>query len=287
MNLKESFNELKNRKMDSKALGMLGNAMKQNGSTIAMLGGILGLGIALYAAFRASDEISEIREKYDSEIGKVPEIAPDGPKKIKELKTTRNIKYVLAYRWVLLFGGMSTGCMILSNCLSGATIAGLTTALAFEKDKVKSLITNGKEMFGEEKFKELEDKTLEDLISRNFFGDDGPQARRLSPRDGTLVIDTDTATIFQISRKDLDDVLFYAKEYCSRCHGLSQEKFFEMLGFVEAPTRANAKFWGPNCPFEAHVGNRSYLGAQFPSIEYKHLPTTAYKAGIPGAKNPN
>lgn len=270
-----------------KLLGGLEHFLKENASTISMMGGIACILTAIYSAYKASEDVVEINEKYEAEKKDVNSRPISDVEKgiiLKELKTNRNIKLVLAYKLVILFGGSAIALELLTQYLNGITIAGLT-ALAFGKEEeIRNLIKNGKEMIGEEKMKEIEDKSLEDIISEKFFGDS--TARRVSPRGGHLVIDTDSATLFQISESDLKDVLQHAKEYCERNHGLSQSKFFEMLGFVESPTDARVKWWGPKRPFNAHISNRSYLGAQFPSIEYDYSSGSAWDAGIPGAKNP-
>lgn len=270
---------------NTKFLGTIENFLKENASTVSMIGGIVCIIGAIYSAYKASEEVSEINEDYVEEKEKIDsEAISEGEKatKTKEIKTNRNIKLILAYKYVLLCGGGAIGLTLLTQYLNGITITGLTALAISKENQIKALLKNGKELVGEEKMKEIEDKSLEDLISEKFFGDS--TARRVSPRNGHLVIDTDSATMFQINMNDLNDVLERAEEYCERNHGLSQHKFFEMLGFVETPTDAREKWWGPTKPFKAHISNRSYLGAQIPSIEYDYRSVSAYEAGVPGAR---
>ena len=270
-----------------KFLSGIENFLKENASTFSMVGGIACIAGAIYAAFKASDEVSTTNKTYVENKKQIEtEAISEDEKavKLKDLKTNRNVKLILAYKYVLLLGGSAIGLTLLTQYLNGITITGLTALAISKENEIKAMLKNGKEMIGEEKFKEIEDKSLEDIISEKFFGDSN--ARRVSPRDGHLVIDTDSATIFQINEDDLIGVLQHAEDYCNRNHGLSQAKFFEMLGFVESPTNAREKWWGPNRPFKAHVSNRTYLGAQIPSIEYSFTAGTAWSAGIPGAKRP-
>ena len=273
---------------DNKTVGMIGRILNENAPTLAIGGAIGTLVGALYAAFKASQEVSAVKEKYNQKVEEIAsEAVSEAEKtvKMKEAKSERNVKYVMAYKWAGLCGAASIALMITSNALKGAKIAGLTTIAVAYQDKLKKVAENGKKMLGDEPWKQVEDQTLEDMISKNFFGEDGPYARKLSPREGRLFIDTDSAFIFQINESDLKDVLIHAKEYYQN-HGkeLSQEKFFEMLGFIDIPPGAREKYWGPNNEFEAWIGERKYLGATFPSIEFKHPSALASTAGLKGAR---
>ena len=264
--------------------GTVNTFLKENASTVSMAAGIACIIASLYSAFKASHDISEIHENYVKKVEEIQsEAISDDEKaiKIKEAKVNRNIRYILAYRFVGLFGGGAIGFSLLSKYLDGLTITGLTALAMSKEDEIKTFIKNGKEMLGEEKFKELEDKVLEDRIAQKFFGDGN--AVRLSPRDGRLHVDTDSAVIFQINEKDLEEVLKNAEEYCARNHCLSQSKFLEMIGFANIEPESREKWWGPNNMFKAHIGRRSYLGADIASIEYDNgVSCSAEKAGIPG-----
>ena len=274
--------------MDNKTVGMIGKFLNENAPTLAIGGAIGTLVGALYAAFKASQDVSSEKAKYDEKVQKIEAKGlseADKATELKEAKSDRNVHYILAYKWVGLLGLASISLMITANALNGAKIATLTTLAVANQEKLKKLAENGKKMIEEEKWKEVEDKTLEDLISENFFGEDGPKAKRLSPRAGRLFIDTDAAIIFQAKEEDLNGALQRAKEYYNNNgHVLNQSKYFEMLGFVDSPENSKVKFWGPNNPFEAYVGTREYLGATIPSIEYKNPPTLAGAAGVGGCK---
>lgn len=289
MNKMQLINSVKEKAGNKTFWSGVSNYVNQHGSTLACLGSAVGMAFAIFAAFKASRDIIAVNDAYTAEIDKIDYSAENGvisedevKQQKKEAKTTRNIRYILAYKWVLVSGGSSLALMGLSQYISGARIAELAAIAAFNQEKVKSLIENGKELIGEEKFKEIEDKAFEDVLMNNFFGEDGPAAKRISMRDGHLFVDTNTAIIFQMSENDLKEALLHAKEYCERNHGLETAKFYEMLGFVDIPKRAAGRFWGPKCPFEAWIGSGTYGGAIFPTLEFKNMPTDGYRAGVPG-----
>ena len=289
MNKMQIINNVKEKAGNKTFWNGVSNYVNQHGSTLACLGSAVGMAFAIFAAFKASRDIIAIKDTYTSENEKIDYSEENGvisedeaKQQRKEAKTMRNLRYILAYKWVLVSGCSALALMGLSQYVSGARIAELTAIAAFNQEKVKSLIENGKELIGEEKFKEIEDKAFEDVLINNFFGEDGPTARRISIRNGHLFVDTNTAIIFQIDEQDLKDVLEHAKEYCERNHGLETAKFYEMLGFVDIPKRAAGKFWGPKCPFEAWIGSGTYGGAIFPTLEFKNMPTDGYRAGVPG-----
>ena len=271
--------------LEGKAGGMFLRFLNENAPTIAIGGAIGTLVGALWAAFKASQNVSEAKEKFDR---KVEEMEAEGlsedekAKKMKDLKSERNTRYILAYKWAGLLGIGSIALMITSNALNGAKIAGITAIAMANQDKLKKLAENGRQMIGEAPWKEVEDKTLEDMISENFFGSDGPKARRLNPRNGRIWIDSNSAVIFQGEEADIRDALERAQEYFDKYGYLEQNKFFEMLGFSESPYGARELYWGPSNPFKVSVGQRNYLGATFPSIEYAHPPIVAKTAGLNG-----
>lgn len=273
-------------KVDGKTIGAIEQFLNDNGPSVAIFGAVVLLAGSLYAAFRASGEVAKIKDEYD---GKMQENAAEElsePQKAivaKDLRNERNIKYILAYKWALICGGSSVALMILSNVLSGAKIAGLTTAAALSQDKIKKLVENGKKIVGEEKWKDVEDKSLEDLVMQNFVTEDGRVALKPDLSAGDIFLDTDTGALIQINKQDLLAAIDHAEDYCNRNHGLYRDKWFEMLG-VEYPTGSKVWCWGPKRPFKAWLGTRTICGMVVGSIEYEESPTSAWDAGIPGAK---
>lgn len=277
--------------IDNKTVGMVGRFLNENAPTL-LIGGAIGTLIgALYAAFKASGEVASVKAAYDE---KVQEIEGKGlsegdkAKEIKDLKSDRNVKYILAYKWVGLMGLASISLMIGANAMNGAKIATLTTLAVANQDKLKKLAENGKKMIGEEPWKNVENKTLEDIISENFFGKDGPKAKRIDPNK-RLIFDPALEVIFQVDdENDVKEALQNAERYFkNNGNRMWVTKYAEMLGFVDIPETVKLKCWGPNNPFKVHLGTRTlYDGTlTIPSIEYENLPELCDKSGYDIAKH--
>lgn len=295
----------KKKLFDSKIISTVWNFVGQNSATLAMAGSIICIGCAIYAAFKASDEVSEANTKYAEEIEKIDSTASEGPQnanlkvsQIKEAKMNRNLKYIYAYKWAILFGFGSAVLTFLCNYWNGVTIAGLTTALAIKDDKIKKLIENGRKLIGEDKFKEIENtvleseleskgitkEKLEELMAKNFEEDGDELVLKPHHHLGQLFLETLNGCIFQMQKDELEKVLKEAEDYCIRNHGINRYKFYEMLGIVDkAPTNSKSVWWGPNNPFKAYIGRRYVFGILIETIEFECIPCTPETAGIPGA----
>lgn len=283
---------------DSKTVGFIENFCNENGPTLAMAGGIVLLAVSLWSAFKASKSVTEINEKYEErvqEIESMPVSEPVEEKTMqvlkKEAKTERNVKLILTYKFVILFGAGSAALMFLCNYLAGAKIAGLGIALAASEDKIKKLVNNTKEMIGEEKFKQIEDKTLEQMVMENFIGPNGePFAYELKNNDfetmkGTLFVETIYGILIpNHTLEEMTKVLKDCENYCERNHGITVTKVFERMGIVLPPEKNKSNLtWGPKCPFKASIGSRTVCGATFRSIEFENSPVLADMAGVPWA----
>ena len=198
-------------------------------------------------------------------------------KEIKDAKAMRNIRYICAEKWTLLFGGTSAGLIFLTKYLDGIAISGLAAVAMAKQDELKSLAEKTKELVGEEKFKEIEEKTLEDKVLKNFVKDEENYAIKPYHRGGKIWIDTETGAMFQMDENDLKAVLERAEDYCARNHYLYQDKFFDMLG-IEPPEEkvTHVRRWGPKNPFKASLGTQTCFGATFCSIEYECKPETVF-----------
>ena len=282
---------IKKVKINSGMLENIGRFIKQNGSTLSMLGSFVCLGASLYAAFKASDDVTKIHDKYEADVSEMRAQGLETPEKAKELKVTRNIHYILAYKWVILLGLGAGGLTFLTHWLDGLAIGGLTTALALEKDRVQKFIKNGKETFGEVPWREFEDKTFEQIMSEKFFGEDEAKCKKLLEENGDmLVADIEEEEIFQINYDDLKAVLDKAEQYTAT-HTMSKAEFYtKFLGlpYNENPAKGSTsvKYWGPGNQFKAHVGKINMYGCTMPTLMYDNPSTVAYKAGVPGAKKP-
>lgn len=279
--------------MDNRLFGSVGNFISENGATLSMVGGLISLALALYEAYKASQEVADINEKYAEKVEEIrSEAISEDEKaiKIKDAKNYRRVQTVVAERKTLIFGFVAGGLSILSNHINGATITTLATAAAMKREEIKTFIKNTRETVGEEKFKEIKDKSIEQLISENnFMTPDGPNLIQISeaPWVGDIYLDTNTWRIFQFQGTDeeLRTVLKNAEDYGYRCHGIEMSKYFNMLGFELPSTWNKGKglFWGPNNPLCTKIDTLSVKGATFKAIIYENPPTSAKLAGVPGA----
>ena len=270
-------------KLEGKTSGMFLRFLNENAPTLAIGGAIGTLVGALYAAFKASKDVAKTKEKYDKKVEKIASEAiseDEKAVKMKDAKAERNTHYILAYKWAGLLGIGSIALMITSNALNGAKIAGLTAIAMANQDKLRKLAENGKKMIGDAPWKEVEDKTLENMVAENFFGKDGPKAKKLNPKNGKIFVEPTSATIFQSEEYDVNDALQRAEEYFEHRGELSQAKYFEMLGYAETPAGSKELFWGKNNPFKARVGKRTFpnLGLTCFSIELDNPPLTSEEA---------
>ena len=270
----------KTKLMDNKTVGMVGRFLNENAPTL-LIGGAIGTLVgALFAAFKASSEVSSIKDAYDQKVkGIEAEGLSEGEKtvKIKEAKSDRNVKYILAYKWVGLMGIASISLMIGANAMNGAKIATLTTLAVANQDKLKKLAENGKKMIGEEPWKDVENKTLDDIISENFFGKDGPKAKRIDPKNGELFIlfnpDFSRATLFQSMEEDVRCAIENGERYYQNNGRLfGEDKFDEFLGFTPDPNTKSDLYWTSEQPFKVHIGTRECLGGTFKCLEYDVSP---------------
>lgn len=263
-------------------LGSIGDFISSNGSTLSLIGSIVLIGMSLYSAFKAADKLSDINEQYEEKVQEIDSTTPAGAQMAKEMRMSRDIRYVLAYKYAILFGAGAIALELLSYSLSGKAIATLTAALALEKDRAKKLIENGRKFIGEEKFKEVEEKTMEEMMDQFIINQDGPIAIRAQPRRGKFFFDTNRTTLFQMHEKELLAAIQNAMEYCERNHGLHESKFYEDFLGIEAPPDAD-KWWGPKNPFKAHIGSATVkgYGITVSTLVFDNRPMTMATAGVP------
>jgi len=308
-----SLTSIKTKVTESTAVGKVENFLNENGPTVSMIGALIALGITIYEAFKASDKVSEIKQNYEEQVKQIeakavseptesnsendvpeggtaeiadPKVIEDQIKQeLKELKTYRNVLYILAYKWVIAGGTIAALLMFLCNYLNGAKIATVGAALALSEDKLKKTMKSAKEILPDDKVTELENKTLEKLVGRNFTDENGepviirPDTR--TPGDKDIYVDSKFGTQFQFkgTEKELQEIFDRATDYCYRCHGLPVGKFYTMLGIPTPPWAWGT--WGPNRPFKAHIEKRELCGAIFKTIVYDYDPGTLAEAGCP------
>ena len=264
---------------NNRYVGGVEGFLKQNGSTISMVAGFVTLGLTIWRAYKASSDIAKIQADYESGKKKIATegLSEDEKRvKIKELKTERNTKSILAYKWVLLFGSSTLGLMLLSQYLNGIAFTALAGYAMKEEDKVKQFVKKGKEVLGEEKFKEVEDGILEDKIKTANQPCIADQLSSASA-EGVLVADSITGLVSEFkSLDDVKDALTGGEKYWSRNHGISFEKFLQNTGFNYSaantdPTERSLG-WDANNPLITSLDYSKYKAAQVLTIFYTNQP---------------
>lgn len=264
---------------NNRYVGGVEGFLKQNGSTISMVAGFVTLGLTIWRAYKASSDIAKIQADYESGKKKIAAegLSEDEKRvKIKELKTERNTKSILAYKWVLLFGSSTLGLMLLSQYLNGIAFTALAGYAMKEEDKVKQFVKKGKEVLGEDKFKEVEDGILEDKIKTANQPCIADQLTSAS-NEGVLVADSITGLISEFkSLDDVKDALTGGEKYWSRNHGISFEKFLQNTGFNYSaantdPTERSLG-WDANNPLITSLDYSKYKAAQVLTIFYTNQP---------------
>lgn len=264
---------------NNRYVGGVEGFLKQNGSTISMVAGFVTLGLTIWRAYKASSDVAKIQADYESGKKKIATegLSEDEKRvKIKELKAERNTKSILAYKWVLLFGGSTLGLMLLSQYLNGIAFTALAGYAMKEEDKVKQLVKKGKEVLGEDKFKEVEDSILEDKIKTANQPCIADQLSSAS-NEGVLVADSITGLVSEFkSLDDVKDALTGGEKYWSRNHGISFEKFLQNIGFNYSaantdPTERSLG-WDANNPLITSLDYSKYKTAQVLTIFYTNQP---------------
>lgn len=277
---------------DSKAKNFITGILSSHGSTLAMGCGFAGFGLMLWSAFKASKEIARISEESDQKIANIKAEGKEEAvekQEIREAKTNRNIRYVLAYRWVIMWGAAGTAFMVLTKIMDGNAIATWMGIAATQKDKLEKVGESAKKLIGEEKYKEIEDQAIENSILQNFMSNGEPLALEVVGEDTDIFLDPYTQTIIPATKASLTIALNNAKDSCQRNHGLQAVKVYEDILGIDLSSSNNAKkagiaalWWGPKNQFDWKFGECRGKGCTWQTIEWVNKPTTGKSAGVPG-----
>ena len=277
---------MKEKKLNWKTLGKVGDFIDKNTAGLSMIGSFLTFALTLYCAFKASDDVADIHEDY---LEKVKEIESNGlseaekAKEIKELKLVRNVKYVKAEKYTIASAVASVALEGLTYHSMRVEIVGLSALVYSQRDKLQSLTKHAKEMIGEEKFKEIENLTLEDLVMKNFIEENG-EGKELNfkalcmdaqAKGMEVFLDTMSGTLFMARRQDVLDSFKWAENEMVREVFLSQDKWCSHGNYPKPKTPADQFLvWGPKNPFKAHIGSRSLYNDSMTvqSIEFDNEP---------------
>lgn len=161
---------------DTKFLNSIRGFLDSNAPTIATFGSVLGVAATVYFMHRAAKNAAKVEEKYEEDLKYMEadlEHEDGSPATEDDLKMEKNrlamnkyLQLIYIYRWGLLCGVGSMFFAFLSNYLNGRTIATITGLLALNNDKLREYAKKGKEMIGEDKFKELQDS-----VEKEIFGE--------------------------------------------------------------------------------------------------------------------
>lgn len=237
--------------------------LDKHGPDLACLGALVSLGAALYSAFKASEKVVEAKKAYEEEVtDSEQENAPESPempvepntKKLRKARIARDIDYIFAYKWALLFGTGSAFLMILSRKLSGAQIAGLTAALCMSEDKLKKLSNKVKDVIGEDELNKLKAEIRQERAEETIKPDDAPfdPAKACNEANMTvdkLIYDDMTGTMFEIEPCFVKDWEAAAREEFNR-HGRLDFNKFRSIGGLEDCKLGKYSEWNQANPFE-------------------------------------
>lgn len=241
---------------------------------ILCIAGIVSDGMALVSAFKASERVHEINVNYDK---KYDEMCKNNATKdeFRDAKITRNINYIRAYKWALLFEAIGAGCSIASNRVSGAKIAGLTTALVACEDKLKKGAEKIKEKFGDEKAKEIFSEIHQEAFGEKIkHGETAVERSDYEDCGETPFYDPYLDSLIWIPEKIVNDGIYAAKEEIKRNHILDFNKWRGFIGLPDCGAGKDRQ-WNPLNPFDIEITEELWnCGWKVKVLNYKNLPSS-------------
>jgi hypothetical protein len=255
---------------NKKFLNGLKEVLDKNAPTIATFGSVIGVGLTIFFMHKSSTQAAIVEEKYQEDIeaneekydsGNDPETAEEYKSEKTRIKLNKYVQLIYVYRWALISGIGSAGFAFLSNYLNGRTIAALTGFLALNTDKLKLAAKKGKELLGEDKFKELQESVEREILGERLVkGEVKPQRTNYvvavkedsEPEEGLeFFYLTFWGHMYEIAKSQVEDAISEA----SKLDYLTFNDFRGMLGFEPCPAGSdycwNAK---DGNPFKAHIG---------------------------------
>ena len=254
----------------NKFLSGVKNLLDTNAPTIATFGSIDGVGLTIFFMHKASKAAATVEEKYEEKVEWFDNKVEDGEMKAEDAKEEKArskmdkaMRLVYIYRWALLSGIGSAGFALLSNYLNGRTIAALTGFVALNNERIREYAKKGKEMLGEEKFKELQDNVEKELFDKKVKkGDIKPERSKslvsdsAEPEDGCVrYFVPGFDWIWEVPAGRMNDVLAEAQ----RMEYLNMNDLRNMLGLPSCKW-ASPYCWDEGNPFKAHIGYSADVG---------------------------
>jgi len=253
--------------MNKNFFGGFKKTLDTNAPTLATFGSILGLGLTIFFMHKASKSAAKVEEKYEEYVKGLENDAVDGfgepiaEDDIKDeksrLKMDKTLRLIYIYRWALLSGIGSAGFAILSNYLNGRTIATIGSLLALNQKRLKEYAKKGKELIGEEKFKELQDNVEKELFADKLMsGNVKTEKAKVEvngsddPEPGFVrYYDTYWGEMYDIPQGRLKDAIAEAERY----EYLNWNDWRGMLG-IDSCQAGYKIMWDKKNPFKAHEG---------------------------------
>ena len=267
--------------------------LDEYGPELACGGALVCLGMALYSAFKASKKVVEAEKDYQKEVEKIEqqEAAEDAdvageahPKNVRKARIARDIDYVLAYKWALLFGGASAFLMILSRQLSGTKIAGLTAALCMSEDKLKKLGGKVKDIIGEDELNKLKSEIRQEQAEATEKKEDVPwktetgkkSVGTYNPEGTKKVFDATAYAMYEFDTEGhILDWNAAAMDYFAKHGELDYNKFRSLGGFEDCPLGYGTK-WDKDNPYEGFtLEPMRYYDEWISAMVFKNEPSTA------------
>lgn len=235
---------------------------------------IISIGMMGFSAFKASRKVTEIKNEFDAKIEEAKK-GENADNEVKNLKAARFFRYVLAYKYVGLFGLIAILTELGANKIQGSKIAGLTMALAASEEKIKKGCKKLKEKFGDEEFDKLRNEFFQDDVKEKL--DEAPFDTDEIVPGSELFYDTYLSFMFWAPEQQIRDAIDKAGDEIKRNHRLSYNKWRGFCGLEDCPAGKDPE-WNSLNPFYAEIGSMVVDGRTVKTIDYKdHMPTVKHK----------
>ena len=282
MNFFKTIKNVKN--VNPGILKTIKNIADDYGPEILTIVGVLSHAGSVWAAFKAADDIVDIKERYERTVSNIEKTANESTENIseydneeiraeiktakKEARITRNIRYVGALKWAIGLHLVGDVCDIASNRISGSKIAGLTVALAASEDKIKKLMKSVKNKVSVEDFKDIRDDFRKEVLGEQMEkGVPFDTSKNSNGDNEMLIFDSFLMAPFWGNPTQVQEAIDLANDYIKRNHVLNYNKWRGFLGLPDCPAGADAE-WNPLNPFNAKLGTMIYQGDEVLTIEY-------------------
>ena len=280
MNFFKTIKNVKN--VNPGILKTIKNVADDYGPEILTIVGVLSHAGSVWAAFKAADDIVDIKNRYERTVSNIEKTANENTENKpeeeiraeiktakKEARITRNIRYIGALKWAIGLHLVGDACDIASNRISGSKIAGLTVALAASEDKIKKLMKSVKNKVSAEDFKDIRDDFRKEVLGEQLKDEIPFDVSKKSGGDAeVLIFDTYLMAPFWGNPEQVKDAIDLAEDYIGRNHVLNFNKWRGFIGLPDCPAGGNAE-WNPMNPFAAKLGTIIVDGDEFLAIEYE------------------